>query len=215
MNTAHFDFENLDKKQIKGLMGFLTKVKRIYKEGFYIINCKYLYPDSLSVAGLLGKYTLILSDKITNLLKLIKLPHVVFIKDAAKLTTKITNIEAEIPEDIEESEWLKGYYDYMADIDTYKKKGIYLESAEVLIGDDEKNDWLDRYIEQRRTLLFERDDIRFYHSSRMFPFLSVKNFGTLYFSASNRDDNYTGEMYFEHTIDEFEMQAHFYFLRLK
>lgn len=214
MNTVHFDFNSLDKKQIKALMGFLTKIKRIYKEGFYIVNGKYLYPDSLSIADLLGEYTLILSDKITHLLQMIGLPQVVFIKDAALLTTKITDLEVEIPEDHEESEWLKGYYNYMTSMDNYKKKGIPLESAEIMIEGD-RNDWLDKYVEQRQTLVFDKDDIRFYHSSRMFPFLTIKNFDNLYFSACNRDDDYTGEIYFTHEIDEFKMEAHFFFLKLK
>ena len=158
---------------------------------------------------------MVLNDKITNLLKLLGLPHVVFIKDSALLTSKITDLAAEIPEDSEEAEWLKGYYNYLSNTDAYKRKGIYLEPAENLIGDNDRKDWLDRYIEQRQTLLFDRDDISFYHSSRMFPFLTIKNFDNLYFSVSNRDDNYTGELYFTHDIEEFQMQAHFFFLRLK
>lgn len=214
MKTEHLAFTVLDKKQIKSLFGFLTKIKRVYKEGFYIINSKYLYPDSLSIADLLGEYNLIVNDKITHLLKMIGLPEVVFIKDAALLTSKIIDLTIEVPEDHEESEWLKGYYNYMTAMDNYKKKGIPLESANIMIEGD-KADWLNRYIEARQTFIFDRDDIRFYHSSRMFPFLSVKNFDNLYFSAVNRDDNYTGEMYFIYEIDEFIIEAHFFFLRLK
>lgn len=214
MITTHLNFESLDKKQVKTLFSFLTKIKRIYKEGFYIINSKYLYPDSLSIADLLGEYTLTLNDKETHLLKMIGLPDVVFIKDAALLTSKITDLAIELPEDHEESEWLKGYYNYMTAIDAYKKRGIPLESANIMIEGD-KTEWLNKYIEERRTLIFDRDDIRFYHSSRMFPFLSVKNFDDLYFSAINREDNYTGELYFTYEIAEFKIEAHFFFLKLK
>lgn len=215
MTTIHLEFTGLDKKQLKVLMGFLTKMKRIYKEGFYIVNAKYLYPDTLSIAELLGEYTVILNDKITHLLKMIGLNgQVVYIKDAALLTTKITDLEIEVPEDHEETEWLKGYYEYMTSIDNYKKKGIPLVSANTMIEGD-RDDWLERYVDSRQTLLYDKDDIKFYHSSRMFPFLTVKNFDNLYFSACNRDDNYTGEMIFVHEIDEFKIEAHFFFLVLK
>lgn len=212
-NTAHFDFNVLDKKQVKLVLSFLTKMKRIYKDGFYIINTKYLYPDDLSIQELLGEYVITLNDKISNLLKLLGIPQTVFIKDSSDYTTKATEIVAEIPEDREETEWLKGYYKYASAMDNMKKKGLELKSGEELISFN-RDEWINKYLDLRQTLIYDKDDIKFYHSSKMFPFLSIKNFDNLYFSACNRDDNYTGELYFLHEIDEFKIEAHFYFLRL-
>ena len=211
MTTQEIDIGFLDKKEKKTLLGFLSKLKTVYKGGVYLINRRFVIPDDESERELSGRYTIYLSDKVYSMIEKVELPTMCYIPTVKDLTNMITSFKISTLNDVEEEDVTKLFVSYMMEFDNFDK---LMCNRYELCDMFNNQDWIDELYDEKKTVEVDISGLKFYMTARLLPYTTAKSCANVLY-AYDINDSELGTLAFWIPNDLFDLRILLKFIKLE